>query len=134
MERGEVVRAGAQPDDVVFFRAVPFKQSELRLRPVDAIFAFGVTRHFFVSSLSRRIVLPPSIDHAIQVTDLKHRVIAARVSLPGLVRFEDDFFWLGKDQLPADVAGGFINEMIVHKQLQSTADVNGFRTESEPAC
>ena len=93
---GEVVRAGAEPHDIILLRPLPLAEAQVRLAPVNAVLAFRIAGDLLVLCLLLHIMLPTAVDHAVDVAVLKKSEVAAGITLPRLVCNQDHLlcFWL----------------------------------------
>ena len=117
-ERHERVRPDAVPHDVVLLRAIPFEQPQLRLRPMHAVRAIGIT----IDVARVRAVLAAEIGkvaaavvHAVLVAVLKHGDVVGRVPFPRLVSLQRDFArhrWMQPQLGPARQS---FDERVVHE-------------------
>ena len=92
----KTMRADSIPDDVVLFRSVEFEQTQLWLRPLNAIVAFGIASYFTVTKFTLNLIpMGAAIIHSKDFAVTKNRVVSRCVTLPRLVRDQHDFpgFW-----------------------------------------
>ena len=135
-ERSKVVRlVTAAPQDVVLFRAGvvhgrrPVEQTEVRLHPMNAVAALGVTDDFRLSLPQRRRVddvTMASVVHPIDVAVLEYGRITAGIPFPRLLKRDRDFARRRMVQPQFGSPIEPLDQCLIDEQFPPRADVNRF--------
>ena len=120
-ERGEISRP-AVPDQVVVFVAIEFDEAQLRLPPVNAVVAFGISRHgspLLLAEGGRVNAIPSAKSIAVP----KGNHVGHAELFPGMLGLNRDLLAdRAMQHLPHTIH--FLDQMLPHEQLPPRADID----------
>ena len=116
-ERHEVVRPNPFPDDVVRLGAVELEQAQLRLGPVDPVFAGGVAGPLLAVMGRPGVEVAGPVVHAKQSVVLEHGDIPTGVPLPGRVE-HDSHLAPPRSLEPQLNSLSRLDQVVVHERLE----------------